>query len=192
MKAEEGVYYAKEAYAGFLLRLLVELIDIAVASALCFLFGFGMLVCPLPIEPFTPLFAYALFTGWILIWFAYFVPLKGSRFHTLGYRIGKIRIVNLQGNAPSVYSLTLRLIFAIIGPLNILLDLVWLTSDPNRQALRDKFAHTYVIKRDAEVAGGGKIVYQRFSILGWNLLFPEVVAGDDKQNQPASGLANRF
>jgi uncharacterized RDD family membrane protein YckC len=192
LKTEEGVYYPKEAYAGFLLRLMVELIDIVLASALCFLFAIGLVVGPFRIEPFTPLFGDVLLTGWIFIWFAYFVPLKGSRLNTLGYRIGKIRIVNLQGNPPSLYSLTLRLMFAIIGPLNILLDLIWLTSDPNRQALRDKFAHTYVIKRDAQVAGRGKIVYQRFSIFGWNLLFPEVVTGGDKQNQPASGLVNRF
>jgi hypothetical protein len=56
LKAEERAYYPREAYAGFLLRLMVELIDIVGASALCFLFGFGMLVGPFPIEPFTPLF----------------------------------------------------------------------------------------------------------------------------------------
>ena len=181
MKSEEGVYYPKEAYAGFLLRLMVELIDIAVVPVLCWFFGTGLLIGLLPIDPF-PWFPYALFTSWILIWFAYFVILKGSRFHTIGYRIGKIRIVNLQGNPPSLYYLTLRLMLAVIGPLIFLLDLAWLSSDPNRQALRDKFAHTYVIKQDAQVAGREKIIYQRYSILGWNLLFKEVESGADKQS----------
>jgi uncharacterized RDD family membrane protein YckC len=110
----------------------------------------------------------------ILIWFSYFVLLKHSKFGTVGYRIGHVRIVNLQGNNPSVYSLTLRLIFAVIGPLNILLDLLWIPSDPHRQSLRDKFASTYVVKRNAQVAGRGEIIFRKYSIFGWNLLFQEV------------------
>jgi uncharacterized RDD family membrane protein YckC len=176
MESEGGVYYPKEAYAGFLLRLIIDLIDISIVLVLCVGFTIGQL----HLIPNSESLAYIILITWVLVWFAYFVLLKGSKFHTIGYMIGKIRIVNLQGNPPSLFSLTLRLLFAVLGPLNILIDLVWLLGDPHRQALRDKFAHTYVIKRNAQVVGRGNVVYRRYDIFGMNFLFPEVDSSDLK------------
>jgi uncharacterized RDD family membrane protein YckC len=79
--------------------------------------------------------------------------LKGLKFRTLGYRAGRVRIVGLDGEAPGYASLTLRLMFAMLGPLNWPADLAWLSSDSHRQALRDKFANTYVVRADAQAAG---------------------------------------
>ena len=75
---------------------------------------------------------------------------------------------------PSVASLTLRLTFAVFGPFNILLDLLWIPGDPHRQALRDKFAHTYVVRSHAEPAGSAPIKFRPCFILGWSFLFQEV------------------
>jgi len=108
--------------------------------------------------------------------FAYFVLLKRSRFRTLGYKLCGARIVNLQGDRPSVYSLTIRLLFAVFGPLNLLLDLIWIPTDECRQALRDKFAHTYVVRFNAAPEGRGTVVYTTYFILGWAFLFPEIKA----------------
>jgi hypothetical protein len=49
--------------------------------------------------------------------FAYFVILKRSRFRTLGYRLGQIKIVGLDGQPPTYLSLSLRLMFGLLGPL---------------------------------------------------------------------------
>jgi len=156
MNLEDGVFYPREAYAGFWLRLMIELIDAFIVTGLCI--GFALvLVNSVPARESS---LQAIFISLILIWFGYFVLLKHSKLSTVGYRIGRAKIVNLQGNNFSIYSLTLRLIFAVIGPFNILLDLLWITSDPYRQSLRDKFAHTYVIKRNARVAGKGKIIFR--------------------------------
>ena len=38
----------------------------------------------------------------------------------------------------------------------------------------DKFAQTYVIKRDASPIGVGKLVYSVFDVWGWSLVFREV------------------
>jgi uncharacterized RDD family membrane protein YckC len=170
MNAEDGVFYPIEAYAGFWLRLAIELIDTFVVSGLCI----GLSLVLVGFLHTAESLLKALLIGWLLIWFCYFVLLKHSTLSTIGYRIGTVKIVTLQGNNPSLYSLSLRLIFAVIGPLNLLLDLIWITSDPHRQSLRDKFAHTYVIKRDAQVAGRGKIIFRTYSILGWNLVLQEV------------------
>jgi hypothetical protein len=70
--------------------------------------------------------------------------------------------------------LILRLSFVLLGPLNWVLDLLWLSHDDHRQALRDKFARTYVIKAAAEPAGTGKTVVRYYEICGYNFLFREV------------------
>lgn len=56
----------------------------------------------------------------------------------------------------------------------MLIDVIWLTNDERRQALRDKFAHTYVIRSGAVPLGHGAIVYTPYTILGTNFLFAEV------------------
>jgi hypothetical protein len=65
-------------------------------------------------------------------------------------------------------------LFATLGPVNFLLDLLWVPSDPCRQALRDKFAHTYVIRRDAVPVGSGRIAYGIYTAFGMTMLFAEV------------------
>jgi hypothetical protein len=78
--------------------------------------------------------------------------------------------------APGYGALTLRLMFAMLGPLNWVIDLAWLSSDPHRQAIRDKFAATYVVRGTAVPAGSGKIIYRQYDIASYNCLFREVEA----------------
>jgi hypothetical protein len=59
-------------------------------------------------------------------------------------------------------------------PFNILIDLLWIGNDARRQALRDKFAGTYVIRRGAEPIARGPIRYEYYTILGNNFIFAEV------------------
>jgi hypothetical protein len=60
--------------------------------------------------------------------------------------------------------------FGVLGPLNWLIDLIWLSSDANRQALRDKSANTYVVKAKAQAAGQGRIVIRYYEIFFYNFL----------------------
>ena len=71
-------------------------------------------------------------------------------------------------------SLTFRLMFGVLGPLNWMVDLLWLSGDPHRQALRDKLAGTYVVRKTAEPAGTGKIVRRYYEFFGYNFIFREV------------------
>ena len=121
-----------------------------------------------------------LFGSGIAFGFVYLVLLKRSRFRTLGYIVGGIRIVSIHGERPSIWSLTIRALFAFFGPFNVLIDIIWLTNDESRQALRDKFAHTYVIRDRAVPLGHGTIVYAAYTIFATNFLFAEVrpVRGD--------------
>ena len=168
--AQPGVYYRRGDYAGFWRRLMVDLVDIAIAGTLIFALYSALWTAIPAIQD-----AAALFMGVAMpIAFAYFVVLKRSKWRTPGYRLGRVRIVGMDGQAASWGALTYRLSFASLGPFNWLLDIVWLSNDPHRQALRDKYAGTYVIAANALPAGVGVQVYRCYLIMGYNFMFREV------------------
>ena len=168
--AATGVYYRPEDYLGVARRLLIDIVDVTVAGPLSVLVFYAAYT-PAPDWEHAPGVALLLFAA---VWFSYFVLLKRSRFRTLGYKAARARIVNLRGERPSILSLFGRLLFAFVGPLNFVLDLFWLTGDADRQALRDKFAGTYVIRKDASPAGSGTIVMRTYMFWGMTFLFKEV------------------
>lgn len=174
---EEGVYYRPEDYAGVWRRLLIEGIDFGVAFALSIAITMLLLAAVMPADSESQAFAdrltWILLIVWPAIWFLYLVILKRTRIRTLGYLIGRARIVNLKGEMPGILPLTIRLAFATLGPINVITDLFWITGDDNRQALRDKFAGTYVINKWAQPAGRGKVVYRSYSMM-FNFIFREV------------------
>jgi len=165
-----GVYFRREDYAGLWRRLLIDLVDVPivlVASAV-------VLVGPtmVGLEPSdAPALSLTLLAS---VWFGYFVLLKGSPYRTAGYVAAGTRIVNLKGERPGYGSLVMRLIFVIGGPLNALVDFFWLTGDMDRQALRDKFASTYVVRIGALPMGTGPIRYRTYTFWGMTYLFREV------------------
>ncbi len=165
-----GVYFEEKDYAGVGRRLFIDCVDTSAAIVVSVLLTFLLLA----VWPHEESFGVVLPIGWTAIWFSYFVVLKRSRFRTLGYILGGARIVNLQGERPSILSLLARLLFVVGGPANFLIDLFWIPSDPCRQAIRDKFAHTYVVRKDAVPAGSGTIVYRTYAMLGTTFLFREV------------------
>lgn len=123
---------------------------------------------------FTPLNLILL--AWAAVFFCYFVLLKRSRAGTLGYRLCGVRIVGIDGQRAGLVPLTVRMLFMVLGPVNYLLDLAWMANDTHRQALRDKFADTYVVRKLAVPAGSGKVIHRQYEILFYNFLFREVAA----------------
>lgn len=166
----QGVYYSRDDYAGFWRRLLVDIIDFTLLLVAIVTFTLGTAL----ILPTAEQALHVFFWSGIVLGFVYLVLLKHSRFRTLGYAMGGIRIVSIHGERPSLWSLTIRALFAVFGPFNMLIDVIWLTNDERRQALRDKFAHTYVIRDGAAPMGQGAIMYTPYSIFGTNFLFAEV------------------
>jgi uncharacterized RDD family membrane protein YckC len=166
MDTVTGIYFRTEDYAPLWRRFLIDIIDgltvgIVCAAITAALWGLGsssLILCV-----------------WATVFFSYFVVLKRSKFRTVGYRVGGVRIVGLNGEAPSIGSLTLRLSFMLLGPMNYLVDVMWLSTDLQRQALRDKLAHTYVVRKAAQPIGKGKVAHRYCHILGYNFLFREVV-----------------
>ena len=166
MAALTGVYFRRNDYAGFWRRLLIDSVDLIVIGLVC-LTSFAV-VWMISLSPGLIL------ASWGTAFFSYFVLLKRSRFGTVGYRVGGVRVVGHDGKKPSISSMIFRLLFVVLGPINWVVDLIWLFGDTHRQALRDKLAGTYVVRKDARPAGTGKIVYRWYDIQCYNFLFREV------------------
>ena len=162
--------YNQQDYVGVFKRIVIDFIDVTVAILLS-VFVTWLLVegSPSDVSP-------AVVTGvWGAVWIAYFVFLKGSRWRTIGYLVAGAKIVNYSGRRPSRFALMVRLLFVVMGPMNFVVDLLWIPSDTRRQALRDKFAHTFVVRQRALPAEIGRLVYRTYTVFGATFLFAEVV-----------------
>jgi uncharacterized RDD family membrane protein YckC len=166
----EGVYYAPRGYAGLVRRCIIIGVDLLVvwfASVMTIVVLFDL---PSEMGHVTTSKLFVL----SVLSYLYLVLVKRSDWGTVGYRLTGVRIVNLEGKRPSVYQMTLRFLLFVFGPFHIIVDVLWLGGDENRQTLRDKIVGTYVIRDDALPAGRGQQQLVPYYLLGWNFRFREV------------------
>ena len=104
----------------------------------------------------------------------YFPVLKSTRVGTVGYKLFKVRLVDLKGRQASLVKSFVRFCFVAIGPFNWLFDLVWLSGFKHKQAFRDLFVGTYVIRKEAEPIGRSRIIHPTYDVLGFNFTCSEV------------------
>ena len=165
-----GVYFSQNDYAGLLLRLLI--IGIYTAVLLAFSIIIGLILYPINRESDT-IIAHTI-AVMVPISYLYLAIYKRTDRSTVGYRVLDVKIINLEGKRPSIWQMTLRFFMLFFGPLNFFVDILWLTGEEKKQTLRDKMFGTYVIKRQAQPKGTGKIIYYQQMFLGWNWMFREV------------------
>jgi uncharacterized RDD family membrane protein YckC len=122
----QAVCFSTNDYAGFWRRILVELVDVATMVFLFVLVAVILFAVDVVEEPRDP----AVWLCWGAAAYWYFVSVKRSRFHTVGYRLGGVRIVDVFGQTPRRSALLLRLLWAVFGPINIVFDMLWIPSDP--------------------------------------------------------------
>ncbi len=169
----EGVYFAREAYAGLLRRFLIIAIDVGVLVLAGFLLGvvwFALL--PARVNP-----SAGFGWSWLAVTYVYLTIIEASQLGTLGFLLTGVKIVNLKGERPSIVRMTFRLCLCVFGPFNAFVDLLWLGGDDQRQTLRDKLAGTYVVKKQAVPAGQGVVGLAYYYLLGYALMVPEVKKG---------------
>lgn len=161
-----GVYYDLSDLAGFARRMLIAAVDLGLVLVTC-----------APIVALGPEIGIpqrlANLLAFCLAW-AYLAGLKAIPLGTLGYRWAGVQLVTLQGKPSGLGRATSRFLFLFLGPVTVLIDLLWLTNDANRQALRDKLAGTYVVRRGATPAGRGLITYPTYFVAYLSFIFPEV------------------
>lgn len=177
LKESEGIYYSRDDYAGLMRRMIIFLVD-----------GIVLLVIFLILSTiFSAIFKederalyIALILTCLLSAHLYLAVLKSSKIRTLGYILTGVKIVNLKGEKPSFLNMTSRfsLVLLYLTSVFFIIDLIWIWSNKNRQSIRDRFARTYVIKKNALPIGKGNITYANYFLLGWAWSFAEVVRQD--------------
>lgn len=169
----DGVYYDSQDYASFIRRIGVIVIDSVVLVFLSIVLWSTLLVVydefgftDDPVRLFSVLAALG-------VWL-YSVPLKRSRFRTVGYRVLGLMIVATKGGPPSLLTMTFRSLLWLFGPFNFLLDLAWLGADTEGQTLRDCYAGTYVVRNGARPIGTAPMHLTRYNGAGLTLAYPRV------------------
>lgn len=163
----QGVYYLPCDSPGFLVRLVIDAIDLAIVALIVIT---AIAVAWHSFTAESPGRDWTVLAGFIVGWI-YLVPLKRS-VGTLGYLIFGIQVVDLSGQPPGLLRLTARALIPLV--FNPIMDLLFISSDHSRQALRDKINGTYLIIRGAQIAGTGDFVYARLYYFNLNLLVREV------------------
>lgn len=165
MLDETGVYYATEDMAGLGRRVFVLAVDVGLV------FLVSVPVVGIGLEAgLTPLAVNA--AVFLLAW-SYLAGLKVTKLPTLGYRLARVQLVDLQGNRVSLWRSTCRFLFLFLT-LGNCVDLLLLSHDRNRQTLRDKLLGTYVVRRGAVPIGSGPISYPTYFVGGLSFVFSEV------------------
>lgn len=184
-ESNEGVYYAREDYAGFGRRLLVLVVDGAAMVAGCAVLSF---LVPFVISGwyFT---RFATLIVWGIATFSYLVMLKRTGVRTLGYRMAGVRIVDLHGDPPPWSRLLFRLLFLQFTIASPALDVLWMAIGPHKQALRDFLAGTYVVRSNAVPIGRGPIQLRHLFACTYSFTYPGVARQTPETRLAFAGLS---
>lgn len=165
----DGVYFADSDYIGFSPRIMILLVDSICVLAIWFLvaaaFAYFNLVGTYDRLLFTFIFA--------ATWF-YLVPLKRSRFRTVGYKLVGAKLVTLRGEKPSLLMLTFREMMWLFGPIGLIIDLVFCGIDSDSQTLRDRFTNMCLVKNSSQPIGRGEIHLAYTNMMGYSFALPRV------------------
>ena len=168
-----AAYYNETDYVGIGSRLLIMAIDafilLVAGIALWVLFVLWIVVGVITIDPGGYFWLCYLVVLWI-----YLAPIKRSDFGTIGFRLLGVKLVSAKGGRPSLLSMTLRMMMWMFGPFNLLLDLLWLGADSERQSLRDCYLGTYLVKRNATPIGRAPVFLTYYNAMGFSLSYPRV------------------
>lgn len=165
-----GVVFDADDYAGFAKRVVIAAIDlilILLVSA-AFYFVSDYIIYDYETLIKSNFFFILLFSLW------YLALLKRSKFRTFGYIITGVKIVDLKGQKPSILKMILRVLLLFIGPFELIIDIIWLTSEKTKQTLRDKYVGTYVVAKNALPVGTSKLQTVSLGFMGWNMMYREI------------------
>ena len=165
----DGVYFAADDYIGLGPRIIILFVDAVVL---------GLMVWILKSFWFHLVGHYEMFAGVVVfaVWL-YLVPLKRSVFRTIGYQLTGVKLVNLKGQRPSLWLLTLRSLLWIFcfNPANFILEYFWCSIDYDRQSIRDRITNTCLVKNDATPIGTGEVHFAYYFSFGYMLAYSHVV-----------------
>ncbi len=170
IKENFGVIFDKKDYAGFINRVVIAVVDLIVIfiiSAIVLYISDFLIYEEESYFKFN-FFFFSLFSIW------YLALLKRSRFRTIGYILTGVKIVNLKGEKPSVFKMIFRVLLLLIGPFELIIDIIWLTQETTKQTLRDKYVGTYVVDQNAIIVGTGRFQIVTLGFMGFNVTYREI------------------
>ncbi|MEO1296307.1 MAG: RDD family protein [Cyanobacteria bacterium J06636_16] len=163
-----GVYFAPSDYVGVMRRILIIVIDATVlAVAYAVLASFLITVTGALDGSFTTLY--------LLCTWMYLTVLKTSRIRTVGYRLAGARILTLQGERPSIFRMTFRLLLWGLDPFSLIFNVFWSSLDEDYQTLSDRFAGTYLVNNRARPMGTAEIHLAYYYAFGLALMYSRVM-----------------
>lgn len=170
----DHVYYLTEDYAGLARRFGSLVVDLGVLFLL--ITGveeavFALDLVPIDFDGNPPSWYYGCLAALAGL---YLTVLKRSPIRTPGYWIAGLRIVDLRACTPSMPRMIFRLSLWILGPINPVLDFLFISNNEERQTIRDKLAGTYVVLSTARPAGVGLKTLERISFMGMMLMYPVI------------------
>ena len=164
-----GVVYKDEDYAGFIRRIFIMVLDLAIALLVI---GIGFWLDDLLHESSEYYDSSYCFYASLFVVYLYLTLLKSSRFGSIGQRLTNTKIETIYGKRPKQGRMTLRLLYWVLGPFNFLTDLVFMLAIKERRSIRDCFCNTIVVSRDAEaVDSHAPVRVTRIYALGLNLMY---------------------
>ena len=158
----EGVLFAPQDHAGLFRRFFIVAVDGSVVLGAAVALAFLHDAFPDQIWADPDVLTWT----WIALVWGYLVPVE-AWVGTVGFLLAGVRISTLTGGRPSLGTMTFRLLLWIFGPLNALVDFIYLGGDPYKQTLRDKLAGTLVVRRGASPVGRGRVRLKRITLLGF-------------------------
>ncbi len=165
-----GVIFDKREFAGLIKRVVIAVVDLLVIFVIS---AAVLFISDYMVYDTETYFKFNFFFTLIFsVWYLAF--LKRSKFGTLGYLLTGVKIVDLKGRKPSIFTMALRVFLLLIGPFELIIDIMWLTSEITKQTLRDKFVGTYVVNKTALPVGNGKLRNVTLGFMGWNLMYREI------------------
>ncbi len=169
----DAEYYDDKQYAGIAIRLLVMVIDsiilLTVGIVLWVPFALLIMSGTLEIDPSGYFWLLYLVAIWV-----YLAPIKRSDFGTIGLKLLGLTLVSAKGGKPSLLNMTMRMMMWMFGPFNLILDLLWLGADTERQSLRDCYLGTYLVKRGSVPVGRAPVHLTYYNAMGFSLSYPRV------------------
>jgi uncharacterized RDD family membrane protein YckC len=163
-----GVIYDEPDYAGTLLRISIMLVDLIVVI---FFYVIAYLIDDYLYDAYyTNSFYNAVYIA-LLISFLYLTLLKASKIGTVGQMVTGTKILNINGKKPSLFSMTYRLLFWVVGPVNFIADLAWVSLNKEKRTLRDSLCNTIVVKKKAIPISNNEIKKIRVMALGFHFLY---------------------
>ncbi|MFQ5412032.1 MAG: RDD family protein [Phycisphaerae bacterium] len=111
---------------------------------------------------------------WLGLICAYHILIRATGGGTVGYRLARIRLVDLTGRVPTLKTLLRRFLVAVPGCLLFGVTYLNCRRSPRRQAGHDQWCGTWLVRKRAESAGPGLPVFQTRLIGTFLLTFPDV------------------